>query len=480
MNNKKKNFNKEKYLALKSEFERVAKLIYNYTTRPIPQEPNWTDRTIIEFTDAFNKYKAYVHLCINEFSDKQLFLDKIDSLGKTFIARLAILNYTIELPDLFEQIDIRYLKKIDDTEAANLSAIEENIDDSENNTNSDSELDPKLKTTDTGASEPTFPDANPQTSTTIKTHQATGTENIPKSDKITQTLTQPPNNVKMADFEYLANVGRVIRHTYDGDPGALDAFIAAIEMASAASPGNLQTTLVKCIRTKLTGKALEAVPAETQNATEVIRLLKEKIKTENTKVVMGRFLALKADRSSMKKFSDEAEELADKLRKAYICDGIPSDVAKKMTIEKTVEMCRLSAKSPLVRSVLASTHFEEPKDVVAKFITESSAEKTEAQILSFGRNTNFRGNQNSRGRGGHRNNNRGGYSNRHNGYNNRGNFRGRGRGNFRGRRNFNNYNNGHNNHGNRNIRMITHSENGHAPTQERGNQHTQVVVREME
>lgn len=473
--NTKKQFNKEKYVALKKEFERIAKLILNYNTRPIPKEENWTTRTIDEFVSAFNKYKAYVQLCFAELENKQAFLDKIDAFGIIFIARLAILNCTTDLPERFEEIDIRNLKSIDETEAANLSVLEENSDDSENNTDSEGELDHKQKTTDIGTSGQDLPELKPQSSTTIKKDQATET---PKN------LSQPRNAI-MGDFEYLANVGRVIRNNYDGDPGALDAFIAAIEMASAASPANLQQTLVKCIRTKLTGKALEAVPAETQNANEVIRLLKDKIKTENTKVVMGRFLALKADRSSMKKFSDEAEELADKLRKAYICDGIPTDLAKKMTIEKTIEMCRLSAKTPLVKSVLASTHFEEPRDVVAKFITESSAEKTEAQILSFGKNTNVRNNQNNRGRGGHRNNNRG-YFNRHNGYNNRGNFQGRGRGNFRGnfrgRRNFNNgnYNNGHNNYGNRNIRMITQSENGQAPTQERGNQQTQVVVREME
>lgn len=51
-------------------------------------------------------------------------------------------------------------------------------------------------------------------------------------------------------------------------------------------------------------------------------------------------------------------------------------------------MCRLSAKSDLVKSVLTSTHFEKPKEVLSKFITESNMENTESRILRFNRSNN--------------------------------------------------------------------------------------------
>lgn len=113
-----------------------------------------------------------------------------------------------------------------------------------------------------------------------------------------------------------------------------------------------------------------------------------------------------------------------------------------MTVDKTVEMCRLSAKTQLIKSVLASTHFSEPKEVLAKFITESNQENTETRILSYGQQNNSRrGNKNFRNFRGNRtqfnnqyqNNNRGNDFNYQN--NNSNNFRGRrgrGRGNYNG------------------------------------------------
>lgn len=48
-----------------------------------------------------------------------------------------------------------------------------------------------------------------------------------------------------------------------------------------------------------------------------------------------------------------------------------------MTIEKTVEMCRKSFKSDLVKSVLASSKFSEPKEAIAKMIVEINNVKQE-------------------------------------------------------------------------------------------------------
>lgn len=295
--------------------------------------------------------------------------------------------------------------------------------------------------------------------------------------------------VKMA-FEYITNISRIIKNTFNGDSSEVDAFIASIELADSASNANNQENLVKYIRTKLTGPAVDYVPANTATAAAVVRLIREKVKGDNTQVVLGRLLALRTDKQSLQKFQEQAESLAEKLKKSYITDGIPHDLANKMTIDKTVEMCRLSARTPLVKSVLASSTFKQPKEVLAKFITEAAQESTEVKILAFRNNNNNNRGRNFQNNRGAYNNNRGNFqnfrgaynNNRNQGYNNfnHGNgFRGRGRGGgYRGRgngyRNNNNYNNGQNN-GNRYVRAI--QENGQAPPQERGNQQ-QVEVRQ--
>lgn len=281
--------------------------------------------------------------------------------------------------------------------------------------------------------------------------------------------------IKMSEFEYLSNISRIIKDTYNGDPLGLNSFISSIDLAnSITKDATNQPHLVKFIITKLQGKALEAIPENVNNATEIINALKAKIKPETTDVVVGRLLALRSDKSSLKSFQEQADILADALRRSYISDGIPQNTALKMTVKKTVEMCRLSAKSDLVKSVLAATHFDEPKEVLAKFITESNQESSETRILAFGRYNpgnrgkgNFRGNFNN-----YRGNN---YNNRSNSFRRNNNFRNNfqnnnrfntrtfnNRGNFRGNYRQNN-NNQNRNQNDRYIR-VTVPENQEGPS----------------
>lgn len=290
-------------------------------------------------------------------------------------------------------------------------------------------------------------------------------------------------NSKMPNdpFTYLSHVSKIINTNYKGDPNALNAFITAIELAESVTPNEHKESLIKFIKTKLEGNALDAIKNITvNNTTDIITALKNKIKIETSKVVLGRLLALRAERHSLQKFQEQADELANALRRAYISEGMTPELAENTTIDKTVEMCRLSAKTPLVKSVLASTHFNDPKEVLAKLITESNYENNETQILYYtrnnmrgrdGRQSNYQNNQyrnnsrgnNRNGRGYYNNfNNRNNYSN---GNHNSSNYRGRGR-NYSN--NFNRRGNNQNRRGNdRYVRMIE-SENNETPTSQRG------------
>lgn len=299
------------------------------------------------------------------------------------------------------------------------------------------------------------------------------TEQINHENKLTTTT--------MGDFAYLTSVGSIIKKTYSGDPSGLSAFIEAIELASELSQDGQIPTLIRFIKTKCDKIAKEAIdeinPAPTTVA-QIVTALRNKIKVDNSKVVVGRLLALKADKTSVQNFQEKGEELAEKLRLAYISEGIPATVAKTMVIDKTVEMCRSSAKTQLIKSVLASTKFDEPKEVLAKFVVEISSENREvkeAQVLKF---------SNNRGRGrGNRNfnyNSRGNYQNNRGNYynnNNRGNYHNnRGRGNYHNNRG---NNRGRNDRNGRQVYMV--QENGEAPTQERGssNQNSVLTLRQV-
>lgn len=279
---------------------------------------------------------------------------------------------------------------------------------------------------------------------------------------------------KMAELtivELLRLAAQTINKNYNGDPLGLVAFINSVDLLKSVACATTLPTLKQFILTKLEGKALEAVPQTPASIDEIINSLKANIKPDSSKVVAGRMMALRAEKTSLKDYTKQAEELADALKRSLMVEGISQPKAQEMAIDKTIEMCRASAKTDLVKSILASTTFNDPKDVVAKFVVESATETSEKQVLAFRTNNHFSKNRKGRNnykRNGGNNFNRNynqrqnNYNNNYNNNNNRNN-NGRNPGHGGYRRNNNNYsaNNGNNN---RNVR---YAENSDVPSGDR-------------
>lgn len=493
-------FDQESYENFKKEFENVIKKIKNYKTRPLPEVPEErktrVNKYVLELVTAYNDFvkfmgKEYPTLTIESKNKVQ---ERIQKYKQDVLSCLTILGLFLDLPIGFCLIDINKITKLDLQDKLDNSQIfvrpqiestetQEIVSDGAQGGNTSSNVNDNSNVNATKTQDNNSVNNDEGKGRSIITNETStdngnfSVSNSPNLQSQTQDLPLVRRNMA---FEYIGNLSRVIKDTYDGDPGSLSAFVASIELANAASEANQQDTLVKFIKSKLTGRALEIIVPEHDTAQKIIDALKSKIRPENTKVVVARLLALRAEKSSMQKFQEQADSLTDALRRSYISDGIPHELAMSMTIDKTVEMCRLSAKSSLVKSVLAATKFTEPKEVLAKFITEANQENSETRILAFGnQNTNGNGNNFRRGRGNFGSNNRGNKNNGNgqnnyfrNNYNNnnnqfRGNFRGR-RG--RGRGYFNNNNNGQNgrNNNERYIRIV--QENGQGPSYGRAQQ----------
>lgn len=243
--------------------------------------------------------------------------------------------------------------------------------------------------------------------------------------------------------------------TFDGNPLLLNSFINAINLVEplATTPA-LTETFINFIKTKLSGKALEALPDIANTKAIIENALKSKIKPESSKVIEGRLAALKADRNSLQNFSKIAEELSDNLKRSLIMEGMTVEKANEVAIDKTVKMCRASARTDLARAVIASTKFENTKEVISAFIVEIGQEAEEKQVLAYQATQYQRGNFKNRGRGSKNyQNNRSNQFNQNN-YGNNGNNRGNNRGRGRGKR----YN-GNNNRNNGNYNG-NYSQNG--------------------
>lgn len=185
--------------------------------------------------------------------------------------------------------------------------------------------------------------------------------------------------------EFLKICASTINRNYSGDPLALNAFCNSIDLLYELTDENadLRTFLTAFVKAKLEGKALEALPSEVPNVSSIKEALKAKILPDNSKIIEGKIQALRTSRKSLQEFSKEAEELAEAFQRSLIVEGIPQQKAQEMATERTIEMCRASARSDIVKSVIAATKFANPKEAIAKFVVETGNASKEQQILSF-------------------------------------------------------------------------------------------------
>lgn len=196
-------------------------------------------------------------------------------------------------------------------------------------------------------------------------------------------------NMGLTKVEFLKLASATINYNYSGDSLKLNSFLDAINLLeSMAEDNDNKTLLVSFVKTRLEGKARDYIPDNCDKIVNITQILKEKCKPESSKIVEGRMLALRVDRSSLQDFARKAEELSEAFRRALVVEGIPLQKAEELTVEKTVELCRSNTNSDLVKSVLASSRFESSKLVIAKLITESNLEAKEKQVLTYRSNKN--------------------------------------------------------------------------------------------
>lgn len=346
--------------------ERIKKLQENYykvSKRVLRKDLSTNPSKLIEYeTDLIKTYNAFIislrSIFPNVKPNNKIQLRKIFIKVRGNIVRcFEALKVTIKVPTNLNNIIVKH--QILDT----IIETNQQGDDSESvitEQNSDSDFEP---------------------------------ENIEQESKM--VITKP---------EYLKLCASTINKNYAGDPLALSAFCNSIDLLYELAEENadLRSLLTTFVKSKLEGKALEALPATTADVNAIKEALKAKILPDSSKIIEGKMQALRTNRKSLQEFSKEAEELAEALQRSLIVEGIPQQKAQEMATERTVEMCRASARTDIVKSVVAATKFANPKEAIAKFVIETGNASKEQQILSFRSN---RPNQNSNGQKSRSNNN---------------------------------------------------------------------------
>lgn len=187
--------------------------------------------------------------------------------------------------------------------------------------------------------------------------------------------TMAPEPQTKQDFMRLA--GPILNYKFNGDPLKLETFLTDIELVEAMAEEAQKELCFKYIKSKLEGRALEAMPDNLATVQQITDALKDKIKPDSSRVVEGKMASLRLIKGNFTAFSKQAEDLAEALRRSLIVEGISKKKAEEMSINKTIEICRKTARSDVVKSVISSTSYATPTEVIAKFITESDLARTE-------------------------------------------------------------------------------------------------------
>lgn len=267
-----------------------------------------------------------------------------------------------------------------------------------------------------------------------------------------QHLQDNRNEIIMAQTpeQFLKMATGIMNYKFNGEPLLLDSFLADIalvdEMTIGANKQLSRTFFKRC----LTGRALECMPAETPDLPSITNALKANIKQESSDVISGKMMALKLRKGNFTDFTTQAEKLAEAYRRGLVDEGISKPKAQELAVKKTVELCRKTARSDVVKSVISSTAYTNPSEVLAKLVTENDvANKEKRETDTYRANSQ----QNRNFRGGNRGN--------------RSNGRGNGRGNFHN--NGNRYNNNYGNNSGQNQNQNRQNQNGNGNFRGNGN-----------
>lgn len=385
---------KQQWKRIKQDFENCQKKIRNYDNRPLDDDDR-KDKYKNEIVEEYNKIITFIAECIEEFTrdaQKQL-LEKIDNLENILINRLQTLGFRLQLPeDRLDVVDIELITKEVNARGS--------LNDSELFDDASEEVDESLDFEDDQL------DQNEVNCTSLsknKIEEIAGSSTAEDSKVVKSVEKQLidnhlQNKLKMAPPDadvFMTTCSRHINKHFSGDPLERTAFIKSIKLLKNIGVNDENKKLLASyVQTRLTGKASEWVTEECEDIDEIIKAIEDNCKAENSKVVAGRLMALRADRANLTDFAKRAEQLCEAYQRSLVLEGTSRAKATELTVDKTIDLCKANTASTVVLSMLASYKFEDANEVIAKYTIETRNAVADKQTLHFRSNNRGRANFN--------------------------------------------------------------------------------------
>lgn len=365
--------NQNKYNELKKVLEDTIKKILNYETeRKLPTEQQEREERInsykFELVDAYNNLVTHVDTVFSLLNEdtKNRINERLRTFKLRILRALVVLELELELPGGRNIIDINQIKRKGETVNDLDTEIFVSVGSIGSQTPGGST---EQQTTSHVGSDP------------VNTQNASYLPEIPLNnnqspeERLNSLINMAPPEQSKADFMRLA--GPILNYKYNGDPLKLETFITDVELVEAMAEVEQTELCFKYIKSKLEGRALEAMPENLTTVQQIKDALSRKIKPDSSRVIEGKISALRLIKGNFSTFSKQAEDLAEALRRSLIVEGISKSKAEEMAVNKTIDLCRKTSHTDVVKSVISASSFSSPAEVLAKFITESDIARQE-------------------------------------------------------------------------------------------------------
>lgn len=202
------------------------------------------------------------------------------------------------------------------------------------------------------------------------------TEIIKRKIKVNDAKSGVINITTMATPKVDLKLGTALVQIYDGTSEHLTTFLDAVRLfhsnveetfagATPAQKNAAEATVVRFVRTRLTGKARQAVN-ENQTLNETLEAVKNhcmsKITAEN---LIAKLAAIKQT-DNVTDFCEQVDKIIAQLKSVYLGDNIPEAIAQKMATKHGVDALIRGTKNNEARIVLKAGNFTNINDAIQK------------------------------------------------------------------------------------------------------------------
>lgn len=383
-------FNTDRYKELRDNHTKYFKQIEPYESR----------RKLTKNTELLESYKSNIVNAHNEvigyladhFDRSDLNTQNIfDERAEAFVAKtkraFSILNL------IYNWIDNNYQQiNINEIQSEELELDNSESEESDTDVVKDNQDLIRQQTVVSGSSSRSI------FTPTVSGNQVSNQQQIVETGHSARSILTPrqanvTRNMAQSASEFLGLASRILNSKFAGDPLKLESFINEVELVKSICERPNVAISVRFIKSRLEGKALECLPETVDDVDTIIRALKANIKTESSKVVEGKMLALRLIKGNFSDFAKKAEELAENFRRSLVVEGISKAKAEEMAIDKTVDLCRQTSHSDVVKAVLSAGAYDSPSGVIAKFITQSDLARKEKRETENFKNSKFNKNK---------------------------------------------------------------------------------------